>query len=191
MEASRERGDGAPPPPRPGSMVGRTGPSSVIGSNEGWLRCPPEAGAGRGKSRVSSPRRSSGYPVRRLYPEARSGGQPSFFGKRTESRADLGYGLPRSAPWVGLLRKETFKYGPGRLPSPSGQGRGKGTRDPVGKRRWRLSLVPRACAGAVGMGLDVESSGGPGGLPPVFMFLLGFGVCDELVGGEYSTCVQV
>ena len=97
MEASRERGDGAPPPPRPGSMVGRTGPSSVIGSNEGWLRCPPEAGAGRGKSRVSSPRRSSGYPVRRLYPGTRSGGQPSFFGKRTESRADLGYGLPRSA----------------------------------------------------------------------------------------------
>ena len=93
MEASRERGDGAPPPPRPGSMVGRTGPSSVIGSNKGWLRCPPGAGAVRGKSRVSSPRRSSGYPVRRLYPEAGSGGQSSFIwgsGRRAERASATG-----------------------------------------------------------------------------------------------------
>ena len=41
------------------------------------------------------------------------------------------------------------------------------------------------------MGLDVESSGARAGLPPGFWFLLGFRVCDELVGGEYSTCVQV
>ncbi len=34
LKASRERGDGASPPPRPGSMVGHTGPSSVIGSNK-------------------------------------------------------------------------------------------------------------------------------------------------------------
>ena len=46
-----------------------------------------------------------------------------YLRKRTESRAVLGYGLPRSAPWDGLLREETFKYGPGRLPSPDGQGR--------------------------------------------------------------------
>ena len=41
------------------------------------------------------------------------------------------------------------------------------------------------------MGLDVESSGARAGLPLGFWFLLGFRVCDELVGGEYSTCVQV
>ena len=42
------------------------------------------------------------------------------------------------------------------------------------------------------MGLDVESSCGPGlGFPLGFWFLLGFRVSDELVGGEYSTCVQV
>ena len=97
-------------------------------------------------------------------PEPGDGGSPIYLRKRTESRAGLGYGLPRSAPWDGLLREETFKYGPGRLPSPGGQGRGKGARDPVGMRRWRLSLVPRACAGAVGIGLGVESSGGSGGL---------------------------
>ena len=51
------------------------------------------------------------------------------------------------------------------FPSPGGQGRGTG---PDGVRRWRLSLVPRACARAVGMGWGVESSGGPGGLPWVF-----------------------
>ena len=33
-------------------------------------------------------------------------------------------------------------------------------------------LEPRACARAVGMGLGVESSGGSGGLPPGFLFLL-------------------
>ena len=61
-------------------------------------------------------------------PEPGDGGSPVYLRKRTESRAGLGYGPPRSAPWDGLLRKETFKYGPGRLPSPSGQGRGHGTR---------------------------------------------------------------
>ena len=38
---------------------------------------------------------------------------------------------------------------PGHLPSPGCQGRDTG---PDGVRRWRLSLVPRACARAVGMG---------------------------------------
>ena len=52
---------------------------------------------------------------------------------------------------------------PGRLPSPGGWG--KGSRDP-GVRRWRLPLVPRACARAVGMGLDVESSGWVSGSSP-------------------------
>ncbi len=42
-----------------------------------------------------------------------------------------------------------------------------------------------------GMGLDVESSGAGDGVPPVFWFLLGFGVSDELVEGEYSTCVHL
>ena len=33
------------------------------------------------------------------------------------------------------------------------------------------------------MGWDVESSGAGDGLPPVFWFLLGLGVCDGPVGG--------
>ena len=93
---------------------------------QGWLRCPPEADAGRGKSRVNSPRRSRCIQLADDVPEPGDGGSPVYLRKRTESRAVLGYGPPRSAPWDGLLRKETFKYGPGRLPSPSGQGRGTG-----------------------------------------------------------------
>ena len=46
-------------------------------------------------------------------------------------------------------------------------GREGGT-GPDGMRRWRRSLEPRACARAVGMGLDVESSVGSRGLPWVF-----------------------
>ena len=94
-----------------------------------------------------------------------------YLRKRTESRAGLGYGLPRSAPWDGLLREETFKYGPGRLPSPEWSGKGI-ARDPVGMRRWRRSLVPWGGVwAAVGMGLAL-SPRGPGGLPWVFWFLL-------------------
>ena len=38
-----------------------------------------------------------------------------------------------------------------------------------GMRRWRRLLEPLACARAVGMGWGVESSGGSGGLPWVFV----------------------
>ena len=41
--------DGAPPPPRPGSMVGHTGPSSVIGSNEGLAALSAVGGCRKGK----------------------------------------------------------------------------------------------------------------------------------------------
>ena len=66
----------------------------------------------------------------------------------------------------------------------------EGSRDLV-LRRWRRSLVPRACARAVGMGLGVESSGGSGGLPWVFGSSFGFRVSDWPIGGEYSTCVRL
>ena len=39
------------------------------------------------------------------------------------------------------------------------------------------------------MGWDVESSGAGAGLPPGLWFLLGLGVSDGPVEGEYSTCV--
>ena len=48
-----------------------------------------------------------------------------------------------------------------------------------------------ACGPPFGMGWDVESSGAGDGFPPVLWFLLGLGVSDGPVGGEYSTCVQV
>ena len=51
LKASREHRDGAPPPPRPGSMVGHTGPSSVIGSNK--VGC--AAGMQKGESPGSVP----------------------------------------------------------------------------------------------------------------------------------------
>ena len=46
-----------------------------------------------------------------------------------------------------------------------------------------------ACGPPFGMGWDVESSGAGDGLPPGLWFLLGLGVCDGSVEGEYSTCV--
>ena len=59
-------------------------------------------------------------------------------------------------------------------------------------RRWHRSLVPRACARAVGTGLGVESSGGAGAVvPPGFGSSFGFRVSDWPIGGDYSTCVQV
>ena len=42
-----------------------------------------------------------------------------------------------------------------------------------------------------GMGLDVESSCGPGMGFPLGWFLLGFRVCDGPVGSEYSTHVPI
>ena len=138
LKASRERGDGAPPPPRPGSMVGHTGPSSVIGSNKGWLRC---RYAGRGKSRVSSPRRSTGVSGSPPVSRSREWRAAQFYlMKRTESRGGLGYGRPRSAPWdESSERSHRDNYGPGRLPSPGESG--KGTRDP-----WDEEMATFACA---------------------------------------------
>ena len=156
---------------------------------QGWLRCPPEAGAGRGKSRVSSPRRSTGYPVSRRCPGAGRRRQPSLF---EEADGEPSGPRLRAAPFRSIGQGCSVR----RLLS-TVQGvfhrlvvREGGT-GPGGKRRWRLSLVPRACARAVGMGLGVESSGAGVVVPPGFGSSFGFRVSDWPIGGEYSTCVQV
>ena len=107
------------------------------------------------------------YPVRRLYPGAGSGGQPSFIlgsGRRAEKSSAPGRPVPlhgTRAP-KGAIGTITVQGVFHRLMVREG---GAGP----GKRRWRRLLEPRACARAVGMGLDVESSGGLGGLPWVLV----------------------
>ena len=156
---------------------------------QGWLRCPPEAGAGRGKSRVSSPRRSTGYPVSRRCPGAGRRRQPSLF---EEADGEPSGPRLRAAPFRSMGQGCSVR----RLSS-TVQGVfhrlvvRKGGTGPD-KRRWRRLLVPRACARAVGMGLGVESSGGPGlWFPLGFGSSFGFRLSGWPVEGEYSTCVQV
>ena len=60
MEASREAWDGSPPPPRPRSMVGRTGPSSVIGSDAGLAALSARGGCRKGKVQGQFPSQEYG-----------------------------------------------------------------------------------------------------------------------------------
>ena len=60
MEASREAWDGSPPPPRPGSMVGRTGPSSVIGSDAGLAALSARGGCRKEKVQGQFPSQEYG-----------------------------------------------------------------------------------------------------------------------------------
>ena len=155
---------------------------------QGWLRCPPEADAGRGKSRVSSPRRSTRYPVGRRCPGAGRRRQPSLF---EEADGEPSGPRLRAAPFRSIGQGCSVK----RLSS-TVQGVfhrlvvGEGCTGP-GKRRWRRSLEPRACVGAVGMGLGVESSGGSGGLPWVLGSSFGVRVWGWPVESEYSTSVLI
>ena len=91
--------------------------------------------------------------------------------KRTESRADLGYGLPRSAPWdESSKRSHKDNTVQGVFQSPGYQGRVHGTRgEEMATPDFSgagFSLEPRACARAFGMGLDVESSSWVSGTSP-------------------------
>ena len=90
-------GDVTPPLPRSGCVGGHTGPSSVTGSNK-RVGCAAWA-CSKGYVQSHIPPQeygvSSSPPVSRN-PEWRSAQFDLM--KRTESRADLGYGLPRSAP---------------------------------------------------------------------------------------------
>ena len=90
-------GDGAPPLPRSGCVVGHTGPSSVTGSNKRVSCAAPTCRKGNVQSHIPPQEYgvSSSPPVSRN-PEWRSA--QFHLMKRTESRAVLGYGRPRSAP---------------------------------------------------------------------------------------------
>ena len=91
-------------------MVGHTGPSSVIGSDAGLAALSARRRVQEGESPGSVPLAGvRGIQFADDVPEPGDGGSPVYLKKRTESRAGLGYGRPRSAPWDGLLRKETFQ----------------------------------------------------------------------------------
>ena len=72
-------------------------------------------------------------------PEPGDGGSPVYLGSGRRAERASATGCPVPLHRTRLLRKETFKYGPGRLPSPSGQGRGHGT-------RWDEEMAAFACA---------------------------------------------
>ena len=90
-------GDVSPPLPRSGCVGGHTGPSSVTGSNKRVSCAAPTCRKGNVQSHVPPQEYgvSSSPPVSRN-PEWRSAQFDLM--KRTESRAVLGYGRPRSAP---------------------------------------------------------------------------------------------
>ena len=120
-------------------------------------------------------------------PEPGDGGSPVYLGsgRRAERASATGCPVPLMGQGCSVRRLSSTVQGVfHRLVVREG---GTGP----GKRRWRLLLVPRACARAVGMGLGVESSGGPAGLPWVFGSSLVVRVGDWPFKGEYSTCVQV
>ena len=113
------------------------------------------------RTRFRRPRGQRWSPARALRPQARQSGAAILRRRGLSRLRKCAFGRQ----WAGSLRE-----GPARLESmdlPSPDGVGEWSRDPW-KRRWRLSLEPRACARAVGMGWGVESSGGSRGFPWVF-----------------------